>query len=519
MWVTTGLLVAVTALVLYILHTYIKLSYKGVRHLPPLPFFGNAFWMFFAKEHLKDPASNAVNAFPRDRVVGYYDFLTPTYVINDLELLKKITLKDFDHFVDRLTFIDDNDPLFGRILMSLKGTEWKAMRSTLTPAFTSAKIKYMIEFMVEVGNSMVKFLKQEIQKSKDSAIDINAHDIALRYANDVIATCAFGIKTDSYQDPSNPFYKMSIELTTFSPTRFFSMMMYKISPLISKILRLNVVRDGEVKFYNDLLFGAMKYRQDNKITRKDMIEVLQQIKNGNHESTDKEIIKNEELATQKKNHEWTDQDIMGQAMFFLIAGFDSVASGMASFMLEMAMNPDVQERLYKEIQENDALNGKFDYNTIQDMKYLDMVISETLRLWPPAPFTNRSCVKAYNIGKAHDGATKDCVIPAGANLVIPIFDIHRNPDNFPNPLKFDPERFSPENKNQIKPFAYQPFGVGPRNCIGARFALSEVKIMAYQFIQNFEVLPSAKTSYPGKVNCGNFSLKLDGGTWIRLKSR
>ncbi|KAJ0177501.1 hypothetical protein K1T71_007510 [Dendrolimus kikuchii] len=529
MLLTIWLVTAITALVLYLRQIYSKLGNNGVRHLPPIPLFGNWFWVMMKREHVLDAMTRSMKAFPNDRIIGQYELIEPAYIINDLELVKKVALKDFDHFVDRQSFLDDIDPLFGRNLLVLKGEEWKAMRSTLSPAFTSSKIRLMVPLMVEVGEQMIKFLRQKINDSGTSFIDIEGKDLATRYANDVIASCAFGLKTDTFADDNNAFYKVASSLTTLTFKKLMSFMIYRISPTVTRILGLQFSSKDEVKFYNEIVLGTMKYRDDNKIIRNDMIDILLQAKKGqlSHDVKDGKDVDAgfatvEESAIGKKHYdrEWSDTDLVAQAVLFLFAGFDTVSTTMAFMLHELAVNPDVQERLYREIIDNEECNGgKFDYNSVQHMKYLDMVVSESMRLWPAAAFTNRKCVKPYNMGKAYDGASRDCIIPVGANIVLPIWFTHHNPDYFPEPSRFDPERFSDENKHSINPFSYQPFGMGPRNCIGSRFALCEMKVMTYQLLQHFEVSPAEKTSNPVQLAKKGFVMRIQGGAWVRLKLR
>lgn len=163
----------------------------------------------------------------------------------------------------------------------------------------------------------------------------------------------------------------------------------------------------------------------------------------------------------------TDEDVTAQAFIFFLAGFDTVSTAMCFTVYELALNPDIQQRLYSEI--NDALgenpNAEVTYETLHKMKYLDMIISESLRKWPPAVFIDRECTKPYRL-KADNG--KEIVIPTDMGVVIPIMGIHRDPKYYPNPEKFHPERFSDENKSKINMNAYLPFGVGPRVCIGMK---------------------------------------------------
>ncbi|GBP26417.1 Cytochrome P450 9e2 [Eumeta japonica] len=144
---------------------------------------------------------------------------------------------------------------------------------------------------------------------------------------------------------------------------------------------------------------------------------------------------------------------------------------------------------------------------------------ETLRKWPPAPNPDRYCQKRYNLGKPHEKATKDVYLEEGSVVVIPVWPIHYDPKYYPDPHRFDPERFSDENKHNIKPFTYLPFGVGPRNCIGSRFAIIEVKAMVFDLLRHFELSPAPKTRVPAKLDPSQFAMRFLGGHWIRIKPR
>lgn len=194
---------------------------------------------------------------------------------------------------------------------------------------------------------------------------------------------------------------------------------------------------------------------------------------------------------------------------------------MTFLLLELAINPDIQERLRQEIEEHYQSNdGKLDYEKVNEMKYLDMVVSEALRKWPPAQGLDRLCVKDYNMGKPNEKSKKDFIIKKGTSLTIPTWSLHRDPDHFPNPTKFDPERFSDENKHNVKPFTYLPFGVGPRNCIGSRFALTEVKVMVFEVIRRFELSPAPQTIVPPRFDLKSaFVPRLEGGAWLRYTLR
>lgn len=178
------------------------------------------------------------------------------------------------------------------------------------------------------------------------------------------------------------------------------------------------------------------------------------------------LLKAKEQNSEELDIKLTDDDIVAQAFVFFFAGFDSELELLTFTIYELALNSDVQSKLLNEI--NEALKyskGKVTYEMISNMKYLHMVISETTRKWSPTPVTDRTVTKTFTITAKHADET-DLVLEEGSSILIPIYSIHRDPKYFPEPEKFDPERFSVQNKDKFVSDAFMPFGMGPRTCIG-----------------------------------------------------
>jgi cytochrome P450 family 9 len=129
--------------------------------------------------------------------------------------------------------------------------------------------------------------------------------------------------------------------------------------------------------------------------------------------------------------------------------------------------------------------------------------------------TDRISVKDYNF----DYEGQKFIIEKGQNFMIPINGYHHDPNFFPEPDKFIPERFSEDNRGSIDPDTYLPFGIGPRNCIGSRFALMEVKTIFYYLLKNFSLEVNEKTQIPLKLNPSPVGLKTEKGIWVGLKPR
>ncbi|KAF5279692.1 hypothetical protein FQA39_LY18241 [Lamprigera yunnana] len=186
---------------------------------------------------------------------------------------------------------------------------------------------------------------------------------------------------------------------------------------------------------------------------------------------------------------------------------------------ELAINSDVQDRLQNEI-DNTISNcqGKLTYEALHKMKYMDMVVSETLRKWPPGFQLDRMCVRRYTIDPI-SSKEKQLTLEKGDLVMIPVVGIHHDPKYYPNPNKFDPERFNDENKRTIEPFSYMPFGSGPRNCIASRFALMENKTLIFHLLSKFDIIPIKKTQIPLNFGKGMLNLGPTEGFWLGLRQR
>lgn len=182
---------------------------------------------------------------------------------------------------------------------------------------------------------------------------------------------------------------------------------------------------------------------------------------------------------------------------------------------ELALNPDVQEKLRSEILiVRDLLDGKdLTYEELLKMKYFDQFVTEVLRKWPPAPLLDRVCVKDFKFEL--DGNT--VTIPKDHSVLIPVQGWHLDSNHFPNPEKFDPDRFSYENVKSQNLDAYAPFGIGPRNCIGSRFALMNLKVVLYHMLLNFSFEVSEKTPIPFRFKKSMTNVGAENGFWLKLK--
>ncbi|XP_011869168.1 PREDICTED: cytochrome P450 9e2-like [Vollenhovia emeryi] len=476
---------------------------KGMPYLPnSLSSFIVSSEVFLGRISFADYHQYIYNYFPNAKYFGTNNFGTPTILIRDPELIKDVIVKDFDHFPDHLTFIDESvEPLFGKNVFALRGDRWREMRNTLSPSFTASKMKFMFDLISKCSHDFVNYLVDH----PELCHTIETKEAFRRYTNDVIATVAFGISVNSMKDKDNEFYTKGIQATTltFGLLTTIKLTFLRACPGLSKLLGLTFFPAATTNFFRKVVGETIRVRKERDIVRPDMIHLLMQAQEKDSAGVPKMTL----------------DDIVSQAFIFFFAGFDTSSTLMCFVVHELAVNREIQDRLRQEVLQHLAEgNGEISYEALSKMSYMEMVVSETLRKYPPQVATDRLCFKKYELPPSQPGC-KSVIVEPDETLMIPVYGLHHDPQYFPNPDKFDPERFSEENKDKIVPYTYLPFGHGPRKCIGNRFALMETKILIAHLLQKFTLKTVEKTVEPVVFSKTDFTLKPVGGFWLGLEKR
>ncbi|KAF5293746.1 hypothetical protein FQA39_LY03231 [Lamprigera yunnana] len=502
MWFLIYFAVLAAIIYFYIIKPMSYWKDKNVVHEKPVPIFGNLLPVVLRKYSNNDLFQSVYRKFPNERYVGMYTFSKPSLLLRDPNLIKIIFVKEFDTFPEHVPVVPtDVDPLWSKNLFAMQGgKEWHELRSTLSPSFTSSKMKMMFLLIKECTQQFSNyFLKQ------GDLIDVELKDAFGRFATDVIATTAFGITCDSLSDPKNDFFIMGKDVSNFNGIKGLLFFLNFLSPSLARFFRIPMINEKVRNFFTTIVKDTLKLRKEKGITRIDMLHLLIEAQKGsltyeeaNVPETGFATVEEFEIGKvhRQRKIEVTDEIITAQVLLFFFAGFHTISTLLSFVCYELAINAEIQDRLWDEI--NDTLsktNGELTYENLMSMKYLDMVISETLRKWPPSVFTERISVKPF-ILQPEKPNESSVFLDKGVFVTVPIGAIHKDPNYYPDPEKFDPERFSEENKHNIQPYTYLPFGGGPRNCIGSRFALLEAKLVVFEVINKFEIIPTGKTQIP-----------------------
>uniref|UniRef100_A0A182FZS0 Uncharacterized protein n=2 Tax=Anopheles albimanus TaxID=7167 RepID=A0A182FZS0_ANOAL len=368
----------------------------------------------------------------------------------------------------------------GQGLLISKGEKWFQRRKIITPTFHFK----ILENFAEVFNSEADVLVENLRQHANSGREFDIYEPISLYALDSICTTSMGVAIHAQRDPTNQYVRdvkrMSelVLLRIFHVLASFPQVYWYLIPHAWEqrklIGRLHAFTDAVIQKRRKQLLDS---KQSGGRVSFDMNE-------DNLYSKRKETFLDLLLNVTVDGQPLSDLDIREEVDTFMFEGHDTTTSGIAFTFYQLAKHPDIQERLYQEIVHTlgpDYRTVPLTYSTLQNFKYLDMIVKESLRLLPPVSFIGRRLVEDLEL----NGVT----IPAGTDITIPIYVIHRNPEVYPDPERFDPERFADESTQRRGPYDYIPFSIGSRNCIGQRYALMEMKITIIRLLSNYQILP------------------------------
>ncbi|XP_038568884.1 cytochrome P450 3A40-like [Micropterus salmoides] len=467
---TWTLLVAlITLIFVYVCWPFGTFKKMGVPGPRPIPFFGTMLaykkgFMHFDSECFKKYG----------KTWGIFDGRQPVLCITDPAMIKTVLIKEcYSLFTNRRNF-RLNGELYDAVSIA-EDDQWRRIRSVLSPSFTSGRLKEMFDIMKHHSANLISSMK----KTADKDEPLELKEFFGPYSMDVVTSTAFSVDIDSLNNPTDPFVaniKKMLKFDLFNPIFLFIAFFPFMAPIFEKL---------EFSFFPksvlDFFYAALKKIKANRETTKlkNRVDFLQLMINSQ---------KNNDLSKVENDKGLNDHEILSQAMIFLFAGYETTSSSLTFLAYNLARNPHVMKRLQEEVDATFPNKAPVEYQALMQMEYLDSVVNESLRLYPIAPRLERVAKATVEIN--------GLVIPKGMVVMVPTWPLHRDPDLWPEPEEFKPERFSKENKETIDPYTYMPFGAGPRNCIGMRFALVLMKLAVVEILQTYSFSVCKETEIP-----------------------
>jgi cytochrome P450 family 6 len=489
----TEVLLALIAVLLVSIYLKFKKSFsfwkdRNVPFIPPIFPTGNILEIMKGKIHSGLVFQKFYNQMKHTGdYCGIYFFQDPALFVLSPEFAKTILVKDFNCFVNRGMYSNEKDDPLGANLFFLEGQRWRDLRAKLTPTFTSTKLKQMFFTVLDEGNKFVNY----IQPLADSSEDIDVYDLLLRFNTDVISSCAYGFESNSLENPDTEFRTMGKRMLTFNGSKSLKILLASNFPNLGRALKIRFNDEDVAEFFLNIVKETIEYRERTGEQRKDFMQLLMNLMKKDESEEDKltfyEIVRGCLLILETICSNF-DSFQAAQAYVMYFAGkttnkllnlqFDSInflqgfetSSTVNCFALHfLAHYQDIQEKARKHVSEVlEKHNNEWCYDAVMEMSYIDQIIEESMRIYPPVAALIRVADVDYQLP---NGST----IFKGTKVIIPNLGFQRDPDIFPDPMKFDPDRFSPEMKQTRHSFSSLPFGEG---------LLLKIRLFAVSFKEN-----------------------------------
>ncbi|KAH6932291.1 hypothetical protein HPB50_004351 [Hyalomma asiaticum] len=382
-------------------------------------------------------------------------------------------------------------------ILNLSGDEWKKARTIFTPALTANRLKTIVTKIKPFAGRMTTRVMDAAAKNKP----VDLFELANHTSLDVTAALNYSIDIDSQSDKDHPLMKC-IEAIYMAPSGWRVVMLF-LMPTVYKALQPDYPPKSSTDVFKAFVSHLIEERKSKNRQEDDFLQMFMNAdynwENNAEKISDKAEVKRMSL-----------DEITAQGIVFFVAGVESVTTALTVTIYYLAVNPDRQERAIAEVDKALA-KGEITYDVLQEMQYIDACLKEGIRLCTPDSVSFRVCTEETTVAGIH--------FKPGMCVDIPLAGIHRDAEYFPEPDKFNPERFLTENKDDIKPFTYMPFGAGPRNCVGMRLGLIQAKTILVSLLQHVRFETCPETMIPLKFKPGQLLPNFDGPLLLQAVPR
>ncbi|EFN80111.1 Probable cytochrome P450 6a13, partial [Harpegnathos saltator] len=417
-------------------------------------------------------------------MVGFYDFLSPALMIIEPGLVKTVLQTNFASFQENHMKVDPKlDPLAAQNPFFSTGEKWMTGRKRLTYAFSSMRLKILLENVKLVCSGFESFLEKKLGKSAKAELELK--NLFSKYTAQVVASAGFGVDGLCFEEQESKSSFRNITKDIFKPSirSSFVLSIILLFPYFNKIFRMSFIPKHVDHFFRKLVADLLQKRRTENVTRNDFLQLMVELE-------------------RVENDKFDIESLVANAMSFVLDGYETSSTVLGFVGFQLATHPEVQEKLREEVTSVlSKYDGVLTYEALKEMTYMDQVISESQRIRPVLQVMLKVCTTKCEL-KGSDGLV--CSVEPGTLVMIPVQSLQDDPRYWENPEVFDPERFSPDRKQNIERFAYLPFGEGPRICVGMRMALLQMKACLAALLRKYSLELSPRTQVPLKLLPGSF---------------
>lgn len=395
------------------------------------------------------------------RVFGMFDLNRPKLIVADPDLIKQMLVKDFTSLTNRRSDGFDH-PIEKKMSFIQEGEDWKRSRGVMTPAYSSSKFKSIFEQIEICSEKLLEYFNDLVTTEKANNAD--TMELFKNYSGDVISRSTFSL---SFVKSYSSYDRVTDSvLNYFYPSQFKLFLSYILPRWFKTMIKFSVFKMDVLNYAVSVFRWLIEERKTKSEINEKQNDMLKLLMN----------------STKRLN--WDDDHVIANLVLLYLAGAHSTNYTLSNLVYIFAKYPQIHENVIKELEQVESRHEKLALDVISnEFKYLDSVISEIHRLYPSTTYTERQ-VSAKEYTFEYNG--KKYTLPNGTLIYVPIFVLHRDKEFFQEPEKFDETRFSPENSASINPYAYMPYGQGPRNCIGVKLGLVSIKVAALKIVKQFK---------------------------------
>jgi cytochrome P450 len=393
------------------------------------------------------------------------------YFLNHPDLIEEVLVRNPRNFLkDRV--VRNSRWFFGDGLLTNEGDSWLRQRKLSAPAFHRERVSAYARIMTDYAEQMLETWRDGEVRD----IHLDMMQLTLR----VVVRALFNVESGQTDKISSA---MNVMMGNATGVRM-------LFPPIARYLpipQMNRVRRA-VANLDQIVY-----------------EIIAQHRAANHDSGD--LLSMLISARDEDGSRMSDKQLRDEVLTFLLAGHETTALALTWTWYLVGQHPHVETKLHEEL---DRVLGRRapEFPDLQRLPYTERVIKESMRLYPPAWSLARTVISDFEL--------RGYTIPAGANVVMSQWIMHRHPAYFPEPEKFDPDRWLTESAQKLPRFAYFPFGGGPRQCIGAAFANMEATLLLATIAQHFRL--HMVRDHP-VIPIPSFTLRPKHGMQMTLESR
>lgn len=513
-WAATNLFYILLVPAVLLWYTYWRMSRRHMYELAEklngpkgLPLIGNALEFTGGSADIFRNVIKKSAEFDKEAVVKLWigsRLLVFLYDPRDVELI----LSSHVH-IDKAEEYRFFKPWLGNGLLISTGHKWRSHRKLIAPTFHLNVLKSFIDLFNANSRAVVDKLKKE-------AGTFDCHDYMSECTVEILLETAMGV-SKSTQDQSGFEYAMAVmkmcDILHLRHTKIWLRpeLLFKFTEYAKSQSKLLDVIHGLTK-------KVIKRKKEEFKSGKKPTEVAVETKipeteikttsveglsfgqsaglKDDLDVDDADVGQKKRLAfldllleSSQSGVVISDEEIKEQVDTIMFEGHDTTAAGSSFFLSMMGIHQDIQDKVIEEI---DSIFGDSDRPaTFQDtleMKYLERCLMETLRMYPPVPIIAREIKQDITL------PSNGKKVPAGTTVVVATIKLHRRPDVYPNPDKFDPDNFLPERSANRHYYAFVPFSAGPRSCVGRKYAMLKLKIILSTILRNFRVYSDLKES-------------------------